>query len=393
MSSSVSVGAASNIKDGSDSKNVKLLNALGIMGIDESTNMFWDDTLVERRELAKILCLMLKLSPKANEEPKFVDVKEEDRPYIETIASYGYMNGIGQNEFAPKAFVSREQLVKIFVSILGADGFATMMGGYPDGYIQIARRLKLLSGINGSMKGNATRIEVANVIYDALHVDIPTLAEIRDTSLVYQMQKGHTFLSEYLDIYQGKGIYSGNSVTMLNDEKGVNEGLVMIGDEFYKDPNGLAEGKLGHDVTVYVHRPDGMDFGEIVYIEDNYSNKVIRVMSDDFISVNDFTLKYYKNDKETTEELATICNMIYNGQYVTYNPKYYSGFDGYIDFVDNDGDGVFNVIKITDFDTYVVSKVSIEEEKLILEHGFGSVILKDNYADIYLDGQNTTIVK
>ena len=85
--SSVSVGAAAKTADSADSDSVRLLNALGIMGIDESANMFWDDSLVERRELAQILCSLMKLTPTADGTPKFTDVGESDRPYIETAAA------------------------------------------------------------------------------------------------------------------------------------------------------------------------------------------------------------------------------------------------------------------------------------------------------------------
>ena len=78
--SSVSVGAAAKTADSVDSDSVKLLNALGIMGIDESANMFWDDSLVERRELARILCSLMKLTPTADGTPKFTDAGESDRP-------------------------------------------------------------------------------------------------------------------------------------------------------------------------------------------------------------------------------------------------------------------------------------------------------------------------
>ena len=391
--SSVSVGAAAKTADSVDSDSVKLLNALGIMGIDESANMFWDDSLVERRELARILCSLMKLTPTADGTPKFTDVGESDRPYIEMAAAYGYMNGTGENEFEPKSYVTREQLIKIFVSVLEADEFAEYLGGYPNGYIQIAQKLKITGGLSGNFSGNATRIEVANVIYDCLHIDVPTLSGVKDGQLVYQAQKDHTFLSEHLKIYRGSGIMSGNESTMLDSDNRVSDGQVMIDGALYDDPKDLGENMLGHNVTVYVYRPDGKEHGEIVYIEDNYSNAAVRVSDEDFISVNDFAVKYRVGDREKSLTLSTACNMIYNGRYVTYDPKYYDGFSGYIDFVDSDKDGRYDVVKITDFDTFVVLKVSEKDEKLILDHGFGTISLKDNHNRIYLNGERTTLDK
>lgn len=387
------VGTAEVASDGADSRSVRLLNALGIMGIDESTNMFWDESLVERREIAAILCSMLKLSQEAEPVARFTDVREEDRPCVETIAAYGYMNGVSADKFAPKEFVTREQLLKIFVSVLEMDEFAEEQGGYPNGYATIARKLKLTEGINGDLTGNATRIEVANIIYNALHIDLPTFSAVTGGKVVYEMQKGYTFLTENLKIYTETGVLNGNNATMQSEPNGLDDGFVMIGETLCKDPQNLCEDLLGHNVTAYVYRKDSDDTGEVVYIENDHHNRVLQIDSEDFAGVEDFTVSYYQSEKKKSVKLSDICNMIYNGKYVSYNPKYYEDIDGSLEFVDNNDDGKYDVAKIMNFDTFVIGKINEDDEKLLFDHNFGALELKDNFVRMYLNGERTTLDK
>ena len=68
--------------DSGNSESIKLMSALGIMQTDENTGMFWDNTPVERREMAVILCNMLRLEPSNDTSPRFIDVPENGRAYI-----------------------------------------------------------------------------------------------------------------------------------------------------------------------------------------------------------------------------------------------------------------------------------------------------------------------
>ena len=47
------------IADGSTGKSVQFLQALGIIELDEYSDMLWDDSLVKRKEMAEILCRLL----------------------------------------------------------------------------------------------------------------------------------------------------------------------------------------------------------------------------------------------------------------------------------------------------------------------------------------------
>ncbi|MBQ7097339.1 MAG: S-layer homology domain-containing protein, partial [Clostridia bacterium] len=121
--------------DSADSKVVRLLEALGIMSLDEQADMFWDETPVKRREIAQIICNIFKIEPQKKEAAMFRDVDEKYRPYVEEVVELGYMKGYDGEHFGPDDYVTNEQLVKVFVTIAGASPLAEAQGGYPYGYV------------------------------------------------------------------------------------------------------------------------------------------------------------------------------------------------------------------------------------------------------------------
>ena len=80
-------------EDAADSRTVKLLSALGIMDADSHTGKFWDNTPVERQEMAKILCNLFDLEVSTDTLPRFNDVHEDYRAHVETAVRNGYMLG------------------------------------------------------------------------------------------------------------------------------------------------------------------------------------------------------------------------------------------------------------------------------------------------------------
>lgn len=384
--------AATENGDGADSRAVKLLDALGIMEIDEDTHMIWDESPIERREMVRILCKLLNLEATRDATPKFSDVSDKDRPFVETVVRNGYMSGYQNGNFGPYDYITREQLITIFVTVMGADSLANVMGGYPQGYVLAAKRLGIFDSKMGDLKGNAKRIEAANLIYDALHADMLTLSGIYGGKADYYFKQGSTFLSEQLSIYTGEGILTQNEATSLDSNQGIGEGLVKVGDTVLKDPDRVADDYLGYNVKVYSKRITENDFDTVLYVEEVNKNSVLTIEDDDFISVEGFKVNYYKNDKKTYLEMATSCFMIYNGEAVTFDPSRFKIKNGFAEFVDNDGNNKYDVVKITEYKHFVVKNVNADKNEIALMHGQSTISLSDKLYRIIRDGSDETIL-
>ncbi|MBE7012130.1 MAG: S-layer homology domain-containing protein [Ruminococcaceae bacterium] len=377
-------------QDNSYNRVVNFIYAMGIMKEDEDTGVFWGDTPVKRAEIAEILCNMHRINATKNETPMFSDVGDENRAFVETAVRNGFMSGAGNGEFRPKDYVTNEQLVKIFVSVLGGGAMAENMGGYPAGYITMGRKLGLLKNLNGVMTAPAKRIDVANIIYDAMHADMYEMVAISEEDTTYATVDGKTFLKETLDIYSVRGIIEANAVTSLNRPGGQIEGTVKIDGIIYEDKNGLAEDYLGCDVVVYAKEKDGVY--TIIYIEEGKNHNQITIEDINITGTDEKEVKYYdENDREQKMTVSAVADMIYNGVAVSFDENRMDVDCGRITLIDNTGDKVADVISITEFKTYVVDRVLRDEEAISMRYNENALSVRDTSCSVYKNGERVTL--
>ena len=374
-------------EDSSDKLAVKVLNGLGIMGVDEFTGDFWDNTFVARREMAQIICNLFRLEPITDNVPKFTDVAEKDRPYIETVVRSGYMSGYGEDRFGPKDYITVAQLVKTIVSALGADKIAENEGGFPNGYITVANRLKLLKNVNVPVDSEAKRIDVANLIYNALTADMVQPSSVKADEIIYSKVEGQTMLTERLNIYRYDGVVEKNDVTSLDSRSGAGEGMASVNGEAYKDPNGLLRDFLGSKVTVFVEKQKNQESGTVIFAYEYQNNRTQTIEKDDLIDVNGFVVNYKKGEKKAALKMSSLVYVIYNGKYIEYNRDKFDIEDGYIKFVDNDANGVYDVALINEYKSVVANSVSQDGNTIQLKYGEEPINLENAIYDISIDGQ------
>lgn len=374
-----------------DSSVVKLLDALEIMTVDQYTGNFWNDIPVERQEMAKILCSLFRFDVKTDSTPKFLDVPEKNRAYIETAVRNGYMSGYSADSFGPEDYVTYEQLVKIFVSVLGADSLAQNMGGFPTGYIAAARRLGIGGKNLGSTTAAARRIDVANVIYDTLNTGIVNVSGVRDGELLYTVDSTRTFLTEIMDIYHYTGVLTKNGATAYDDPTGLSEDAVLVGDNLFGDEKHLADGYLGCSVSVYVKKADEDSRGEIIFIEEGKHNNIVAVEKDDLIRVDGKNVEYYEGTKSKTLKMSPVVDMIYNGKAIDFDSNKIMIKNGSLRFIDNNDDKEFDLVDILEYDTYIVDYVNADSGVIYAKYDKDSLDVSDCFLRVYKDGEETDI--
>lgn len=384
-------------KDSADTKIVKLLEALGLMEIDSETGFFWDEMPVKRSELAKIICKMFNISETKDASPHFTDVSDYDRAYIETAIRNGYMSGYDNEKFGPDDYVTNIQLIKTFVTALGGDAAAQSQGGYPGGYITIGNMLGLLKGKAVANENISRRIDVANIIYTALHADVLEIAGSVGNNINYKTVEGYTFLTEKRNIYRVKGIISQNEATSLNRDNGLGEGNVKIGTEIHCDDKHLTDDYLGCNVECYVEIPKGDSAGKILYVQETSKNKMITVTDEDIIDVDEIKVRYYdQNNRKRNINMDVTYDMIYNGKAVDHISGEKLERLPYLDmadikFIDNDDDNVYEVVVVTEYITRVAYSVNEEEEKISFQFDEKQLKLSDSFYRIYNDSGETKL--
>ena len=96
------------------------------------------------------------------------------------------------------------------MTVLGGKEAAEAQGGFPEGYITIGKMLGLMDAKIAVNDDVARRIDVANIIYTALHADVLESYGVSGNKIQYKTIDGYTFLTEKRNIYRVKGIIKQN---------------------------------------------------------------------------------------------------------------------------------------------------------------------------------------
>ncbi len=131
---------------------------------------------ITRAEAAAVITRAAKL-PDNSSKSSYSDVDDNHwaRKYIMAASVNGIINGIGNGKFEPNENVTRNQIIKMLVCMLGLENSAQQSGGWPYGYAYVANRNGIIDNntnilIFTSDYGDkaATRGEVSEMVYKAL---------------------------------------------------------------------------------------------------------------------------------------------------------------------------------------------------------------------------------
>ena len=162
-----------------DTKNSKtremdILNKNGIIVGDPDGDLRENDEIT-RAEFAAVLCCAMGCENETeNDDLKqknyFPDVPPEHwaSGYINYAYENGAINGFTDGKFYPEEKVTNEQAVKMLIGAWGYGTEAEKNGGYPDGYLKIAKENGIFNTIEFDNK-NASKRWVASVfVYGVL---------------------------------------------------------------------------------------------------------------------------------------------------------------------------------------------------------------------------------
>lgn len=383
-------------EDGLSEEYKKSMDVLISLGIMSGYSQEDCANTVTRAEFAKMICSIIFDENSGgfwSSSSKFDDVDEQDS-YFAAVHALNDMNiMIGYNhEFAPGRNITYNEAVTSLVSLLGYSVHADNNEAYPNEYLKIASQISLNKHVADKSQHELNLAETAMLLYNSLNIDLVTLT-ISDGKVKYEKNDGVTPLSKYMDIYEGSGLFEANSISSLYANQFNTDGYVRIDGVDYHAEN--FDEFLGCAVDFYYVENKG-DY-TIVYME-----KQRKVFSIDITSyeIDGFENNSYKftpagESRTRTARLDAGAKILYNGRIPEnlqgeglFIPK-----DGKITLIDNDDNGVYDVVMIWSFETYVVKSVSTqnqfsvidyyrEDEPLVLDEddGYKLQIIKDGQA-------------
>lgn len=153
--------------DAEKSEKAYALELMGVMSAKD--NSVYEQT-ISRGDFAYYLGKMLKRSSDESQKRYFSDVTDYDyaTPYINALVEMGVISVDDDRKFNPSDEITSDEAIKMVVSALGYGPLAKVRGGYPLGYMRIARDGNLLDGVDLE-SGEAITLNCAmNLMFNAL---------------------------------------------------------------------------------------------------------------------------------------------------------------------------------------------------------------------------------
>ena len=352
----------SDVAKNSSYKNaIYTLADFGIILGDAGADTFRPQANISREEFSVIMTRVLGLGA--------LNVTVTDYPFPDVTPStaadwsikatkiaydLGIIKGFEDGTFRPKENVTFEQAVKMIVCTLGYDASAIEQGGWPNGYIAVARGFGILNGAEAPQEQPATREIIAQLVANSLEV---TLAGT-------EVDENRNLLTEKLRYTEGTGIVTGvEGKALKSSASGIAADEVQI-DYTTKFNVGETSAKdyFGKQIKYY-YKNDG---GNKILVSARLTNKnaEVTVPSAQIKQLYPAKLEYYPDTDDTTtyevyefEPGTDAVSAIYNGKYVASITSALQPDSGSVKLIDNNGNGYYDVVIIDATEVYVVSSV------------------------------------
>lgn len=264
----------------------------------------------------------------------------------------------------PDRAIKYMQAVKGMVSVLGYDAPAQNYGGYPNGYIIEASKLKITDGIdNTDNEAELTYAMLCIMMYNALDVRL-MVQTVYGSDATYK--KEDTVINGVFEIYEEYGRVTANSVTSLSGINSYNPGRIEIDGIEFNNSNSAYDDYFGYNVRYY-YKTENTDVHTVLYMEiDEAANKLLEVDENDGTYVEDKNIYYYtQNGRFKSVSISDGYCLVYNKRVTKNGLESYEGsINGYVKLADTDRDGKYDFIEINSYDTIYVSKINSYDSEI-----------------------------
>ncbi len=342
---------------------IAVINGLGLADKADISEDTGNDTIT-RAEFASIMASLTGDTYTAENLTYFdVPADSEFADEIYTQRDKGIMVGYSDIDFGAKKDINLAEATVTLLRVLGYDPAVKM--GLAD-IKSLAGNVKLYNGVNTANVDAITKCDAAVMVHNALTAG--TLVRKFTAEDSYAIDYDKNILYTNLGIKKIEGVVSQVYYSALTADTlfktGENNAVVSDMVLNYKE---YPETKdyLGYNVDCYYHEGDAED--SIVFMLPK-NNTVYKVDSEDFegyangvFRYTERDVNYYVTEKVKSLKLSDTVDVVYNGVACpdyTVDDLLLTNTSGFSEFIDNNNDGRYEVVIITECRDYVVDYVN-----------------------------------
>lgn len=334
------------------------------------------DSAVSRAQFVSWVVACLKYQPQTDVSKLFVDV-DSSHKYAASIAAaseLGIIAGSGTGFFYPDDTITLQAALKMTVIALGYEDIASAYGGYPTGYMRVAKELDLNDGVASA--DALTLFDAAILLYNCLTADLCGVASVTDNDITYIRDEGSSLLTTNFDLMSVEGVVkTAGYATMSSDEEG-DFSKITIGGIDFKTELEDASKYLGFHVTGWYD--ESSKIMNHVYVHGD--NKTVTFDIEEITEFRDFKIVAETNTSYSKAyRLNTAFTLVKNGKIKTPDASDFEFEEGTIKLIDNNSDNEYDVVYIKEARHMVVAYADAAEGIVYDNLGSGKpVILGSN---------------
>lgn len=349
------------------------LRDFGLFDLWVTTETFFtEDAGVTRAEAAEALVKLLGYdNMSGSNNGMFYDVPDyhERAGVISVISSMGVMTGAGDGLFVPEGEILKSEFAKAIVYALGYGWKATVEGGYPTGYMTVAKRMGLLDGVEGDISAPLTRAELVKILKNSLNVPVYRVIAVNGDFVEFSIDKEETLLTYFHKIYTDKGIVNSSVNSSLVGGFKPTAEKVLIGEkEIYVGKETEIYDYFGYEVEYRYYHNTETDRYELLKFVPTAKNKIVELSWRDINPTsNAGEIFAFDEDSEIVSyEISPSATYIYNKEQINRDiDEKIKSFNGKLRMVDRNNDSKFDIVFIEDHVYDKVTSNSISRNKML----------------------------
>lgn len=371
----LSSGAAFAAQEDSISFETKVMRGLFVVDSDFETN---PDDEVMRGDFVRILMDMINAQGESKLRVGGFKDLSTGASYSNAVihaANMGYISGYGDGTFRASNPITPTEAVTMILKIAGYDMAAATSGGYSDGYLSLARSQNLLKGVSANINSPLTKRDVATLLYNAMSVEVYSLTSSTGDGSVKLGRNGELFMESFMDLTSYRGIITSNHISSLTGGPTCTKGEIVLGELNFDCSYEKAESYLGYRVEAYVKTENN---DETLVFAIPYKTNVLEIKGEDITDETTDTLVYYEVENEARSKKVKVeaeADKIVNGMaeiYLSLRDVIFN-CDSAV-FIDNDDDGIYEVVFIYAYTEMYVGSVSASDETIYSKYTFDGAL-------------------